>query len=85
MVFILRALAFGQQRLDPVYPDRDRACGQPGDFADLGQTLAENFGVGPLKHGTSFLDLLVNPAAGDPASASARNASAGQGGTPQRS
>lgn len=54
-------------------------------FADLGQTLAENFGVGPLKHGTSFLDLLVNPAAGDPASASARNASAGQGGTPQRS
>ena len=31
-------------------------------FADLGQTLAGNFGVGPLKHGTSFLDLLVNPA-----------------------
>lgn len=25
-------------------------------FADLGQTLAENFGVGPLGHGTSFLD-----------------------------
>ena len=24
-------------------------------FADLGQTLAENFGVGPLRHGTSFL------------------------------
>ena len=24
-------------------------------FADLGQTLAELFGVGPLKHGTSFL------------------------------
>jgi phosphopentomutase len=24
-------------------------------FADLGQTLAENFGVGPLAHGTSFL------------------------------
>ena len=24
-------------------------------FADLGQTLAENFGVGPLPHGTSFL------------------------------
>ena len=25
-------------------------------FADLGQTIAENFGVGPMKHGTSFLD-----------------------------
>ena len=24
-------------------------------FADLGQTLAELFGVGPLPHGTSFL------------------------------
>jgi phosphopentomutase len=24
-------------------------------FADLGQTIAENFGVGPMKHGTSFL------------------------------
>ena len=23
-------------------------------FADLGQTIAENFGVGPMKHGTSF-------------------------------
>jgi phosphopentomutase len=27
-------------------------------FADLGQTLAEIFGVGPLANGTSFLDLL---------------------------
>jgi phosphopentomutase len=25
-------------------------------FADLGQTLARNFGVGPLAHGTSFLE-----------------------------
>jgi phosphopentomutase len=24
-------------------------------FADLGQTLADNFGVGSLAHGTSFL------------------------------
>jgi phosphopentomutase len=24
-------------------------------FADLGQTLAELFGVGPMAHGTSFL------------------------------
>jgi phosphopentomutase len=31
-------------------------------FADLGQTLAENFGVGPLGHGTSFLEALVGPA-----------------------
>jgi phosphopentomutase len=31
-------------------------------FADLGQTLASNFGVGPLSHGTSFLeDFLVDP------------------------
>ena len=30
-------------------------------FADLGQTLAANFGVGPLAHGTSFLleDIVV--------------------------
>jgi phosphopentomutase len=32
-------------------------------FADLGQTLAELYGVGPLGHGTSFLEQLV----GDPA------------------
>jgi phosphopentomutase len=31
-------------------------------FADLGQTLAANFGVGPLAHGASFLgDLVVEP------------------------
>ena len=48
-------------------------------FADLGQTLAQNFGVGPLKHGTSFLDALVGPP-----SASARSASARQGGAPSR-
>ena len=28
-------------------------------FADLGQTLAANFGVGPLAHGTSFLEDVV--------------------------
>ena len=28
-------------------------------FADLGQTLAMNFGVGPLKQGTSFLDAII--------------------------
>jgi phosphopentomutase len=30
--------------------------GTRATFADLGQTLAEVFGVGPLAHGTSFLD-----------------------------
>ena len=29
--------------------------GTRGTFADLGQTLAEVFGVGPLAHGVSFL------------------------------
>ena len=29
--------------------------GTRGTFADLGQTLAEVFGVGRLAHGTSFL------------------------------
>jgi phosphopentomutase len=28
-------------------------------FADLGQTLAEIFGVGPLAHGTSFLEQIA--------------------------
>ena len=27
-------------------------------FADLGQTIAENFGVGPLAHGVSFLEAI---------------------------
>jgi phosphopentomutase len=30
-------------------------------FADLGQTVAENFGVGPMTHGTSFLRDLLQP------------------------
>jgi phosphopentomutase len=30
--------------------------GTRSTFADLGQTLADAFGVGPLAHGTSFLD-----------------------------
>jgi phosphopentomutase len=36
-----------------VPPGRD--LGTRATYADLGQTLAENFGVGPLAHGTSFL------------------------------
>jgi phosphopentomutase len=35
-------------------------------FADLGQTLAGVFGVGPLAHGTSFLDAIVGPAEAGP-------------------
>jgi phosphopentomutase len=29
-------------------------------FADVGQTLAEVFGVGPLVHGTSFLEQIID-------------------------
>jgi phosphopentomutase len=35
------------------------ALGTRRTFADLGQTLAANFGVGPLAHGTSFLEDIV--------------------------
>ena len=38
---------------------RGRDLGTRATFADLGQTLADNFGVGPLAHGTSFLRELV--------------------------
>jgi phosphopentomutase len=33
--------------------------GTRATFADLGQTLAENFGVAPLSHGTSFLSAIM--------------------------
>jgi phosphopentomutase len=33
--------------------------GTRATFADLGQTLAANFGVGPLAHGSSFLERIV--------------------------
>ena len=45
---------------------RDVALGTRRTFADLGQTLADNFGVGPLAHGSSFLDALLGPAAAGP-------------------
>jgi phosphopentomutase len=38
-----------------------RALGVRATFADLGATLADNFGVGPLAAGTSFLSDLVSP------------------------
>jgi phosphopentomutase len=42
---------------DSVAPNRD--LGTRPTFADLGQTLAEAFGVGPLPHGTSALRELL--------------------------
>jgi phosphopentomutase len=33
--------------------------GTRATFADLGQTIADNFGVGPLAHGTSFMNEIV--------------------------
>jgi phosphopentomutase len=36
-------------------------------FADLGQTLADNFGVAPLAHGSSFLSLIVEARHVEPA------------------
>ena len=45
---------------------RDGAdLGTRATFADLGQTLAELFGVGPLAHGTSFLAQVAAPDAPD--------------------
>jgi phosphopentomutase len=42
---------------------RGATLGTRDTFADLGQTLAEIFGVGPLAHGTSFLhEIIQNPA-----------------------
>ena len=38
----------------------DADIGTRRTFADLGQTLAANFGVGPLAHGTSFLEDIVD-------------------------
>ena len=40
-----------------VRPNTD--VGMRPTFADLGQTIAENFGVAPLAHGTSFLEKIV--------------------------
>jgi phosphopentomutase len=38
---------------------RGADLGTRASFADLGQTIADNFGVGPLAHGTSFLEDIV--------------------------
>ncbi|HEY3159427.1 MAG TPA: phosphopentomutase [Vicinamibacterales bacterium] len=39
--------------------NRGSDLGTRQTFSDLGQTLAANFGVGPLAHGTSFLEDIV--------------------------
>jgi len=44
----------------PVTPGRD--LGERPTFADLGQTLADVFDVGPLPCGTSFLPDLIGRA-----------------------
>jgi len=41
------------------YVKRGMDIGTRQTFADLGQTLAANFGVGPLAHGASFLEDIV--------------------------
>jgi phosphopentomutase len=41
-----------------------RDLGTRPTFADLGQTIAANFGVGPLAHGTSFLADLTGESGG---------------------
>ena len=41
------------------YVRRGIDIGTRRTFADLGQTLAANFDVGPLAHGTSFLEAIV--------------------------
>jgi phosphopentomutase len=38
---------------------RPADLGTRATFADLGQTIADNFGVAPLTHGTSFLSQIV--------------------------
>jgi phosphopentomutase len=39
--------------------------GVRSSFADLGQTLADVFQVGPLRHGTSFLGRLLKDRTGE--------------------
>ena len=46
-------------RRDGPHVRRGIDIGTRQTFADLGQTLAANFGVGPLAHGTSFLEDIV--------------------------
>jgi phosphopentomutase len=43
----------------------DANIGTRAAFADLGQTLAESLGVGPLAHGSSFLDDILEDRIGE--------------------
>ena len=38
---------------------RDRDLGTRQTFADLGQTIADNFGLGGIANGTSFLREII--------------------------
>ena len=53
-----RPSAAGPAKAGP-YVRRGVDLGTRESFADLGQSLAANFGVGPLAHGTSFLEDIV--------------------------
>jgi phosphopentomutase len=56
-----RSLVAAADRRAPAAPRVRRGIdiGTRETFADLGQTVAANFGVGPLAHGTSFLEDIV--------------------------
>ena len=56
----------------------------PQTFADLGQTIAENFGVGPLAHGMSFLEAIVSTIRESLEPREASNAGAQAAGAPAR-
>ena len=49
------ACRVGMLLADCLLEPRRASLGTRETFADLGQTVAEVFGVGPLPHGTSFL------------------------------
>ena len=56
--FVPVMLTSGPAKAGP-YVRKGVDIGTRDTFADLGQTIANNFGVGPLAHGTSFLEDIV--------------------------
>jgi phosphopentomutase len=57
--FVPVLIVGGEQAEGGHYVKRGTDIGTRQTFADLGQTLAENFNVGSLAHGTSFLEDIV--------------------------
>ena len=57
-ILIISGSAHGPAEAGP-YVRQGIDIGTRETFADLGQTLADNFDVGPLAHGTSFLEDIV--------------------------